>query len=326
MANARSTETSGRRPIRRSSQQKTAAKASKAEPLSTAYSLRSFVGHLEGTLKASHTIDSYRSDLVTFQEFLESGLGSKPVRLEQLTSQDLRQYSEYLVKRGLKTNTRRRKLLTVRRFLRYLTKRKKLRVDPGEQLPAPYKVERVPFTVELPRLLSAIRSLPVDSVLQRRNRVLLWTLVETGCLVSEAAKLQYEQWVSTPEGGLLQIEGKSRRVVKVSSDLYEAVQGLRKVGEGRSPGSGRSWIFFGFNKFGSLGAAISPRGIELLVRHFAPLLGSPELTPRTIRHSAVIQWHREGMKIAEIQQRLGLKTAYAFRSYRPLFREEKPGA
>ena len=52
------------------------------------------------------------------------------------------------------------------------------------------------------------------------------------------------------------------------------------------------------------------------------ILGFPELTPRTIRHSAVLQWHRDGLVISEIQQRLGLKTSYAFRAYGPLFKSD----
>lgn len=291
------------------------------KPLTTAYAIRSFVGHLEGTQKASLTIGSYRSDLETFNEFLKAGLSSKSVRLDQIQSRDLKVYSEFLSRMGLKTNTRRRKLLTVRRFLRYLTQRGKLKQDPGLELPAPYKVERIPATIDLKALLSAIQKLPTETIIQKRNRLLLWTLAESGCLVSEAAGLKSTQWVSTPEGPFLEIIGKSARKLPVSPALYQEVQTLQMVSNSSPRPS--SFLFIGFNRFGPMGNAISPRGIELLVRHLAPVLGFPTLTPRMIRHSSVVQWHQEGLTQEQIRIRLGLKTDYAFRIYQPLFRSKK---
>lgn len=291
----------------------------KNKPISLPYAFRSFVGHLEGTQKAAHTIGSYKSDLATFQKFLEKGLSTRAVKLEQVTTQDLKRYGEFLSGMGLKTNTRRRKLLTVRRFLKYLSKRKKLRINPAEQMPAPYKVERIPVTVDIAALGPVIRALPTESVIQRRNRVLLWTLTETGCLVSEAANLRYSQWANTPDGAVLRMEGKAPRTIPVSPELMTAIEELKPT---EADGASDPHIFGGFNKFGPLGGSISPRGIELLVKHHSTKLGFPELTPRTIRHSCVIFWHREGLKQEEIQLRLGLKTAYAFRVYQPLFKKQ----
>ena len=91
--------------------------------------IKSFVGFLEGTHKSLHTIESYRSDLTTFRKFLEDGMAPQPVALHELQSSDLVKYHEYLRLLHLKTNTRRRKLLTVRKFFRYLTVRKKLAID-----------------------------------------------------------------------------------------------------------------------------------------------------------------------------------------------------
>lgn len=281
------------------------------------HALRSFLGHLEGTSKAEHTIKNYRLDILAFHDFLAAGLSDRPVPLDQITPRDLDRFHDHLVGQGLKTNTRRRKLLTVRRFLGYLVNRKKLPVELGRKIPTPHKVERVPFVVPSTQLLVAIRKLGQETLLDERNRVLLWVLAETGAQVSEAAALRYEDWdIPAGPGGqpLLRIGGKTPRAVPVSRELREAVEAL----QARS--GGKPWLFLGFNKFGSLGGAISPRGVELLVKFHAPKLGYPGLTPRTFRHSAVLQWFQEGCSREEIQRRLGLKTAYAFRSYEPLFK------
>ncbi len=282
-------------------------------PASLAYAMRSFVGYLEGTSKAAHTIRSYRSDLRAFADFLESGLGSRPVELSEITRADLERYHGYLKAHGFKTNTRRRKILTVRKMLQYLIRRKKFPLDVARQIPAPLKIERVPAVVELLALFPAIAALSTENVLRRRNRALLWVLAETGCLVSEVGRLRFADFTVTPERtGELQIDGKTPRTLPISPELVAEVQSLQ--GEAR----GRPHVFFGFNRFGPLESPISSRGVELLVRAYEKRLGLGPLTPRTFRHSAVVHWHGAGVSQAEILRRLGLRTSYAMRQYAPL--------
>src|SRR5271155_836632 len=83
--------------------------------------MKSFMGYLEGTQKAAHTIKNYRLDLLAFQAFLEGATGS--ARCESLGEKELNLFHEHLQSQGLKTNTRRRKLLTAHRFVRYLSQR-----------------------------------------------------------------------------------------------------------------------------------------------------------------------------------------------------------
>ena len=229
-------------------------------PMDFARGLKSFVGYLEGTGKSLHTIKNYRLDLLAFQDFLENQ--AKPrTPLHRLTSADFDRFHEHLKALGLKTNTRRRKLLTVRRFCSFLVNRNKLPAELGEIYRTPHKIERVPLTLPSRQLVTTIRALPAESVLDERNRALLWTLAETGAQVSEVARLRFDDWSSKPAADRkhrLQIRGKSARELPVSAELCEAVLKLRK------DRSKSDWVFLGFNKFGSLGGAISPRGVELL--------------------------------------------------------------
>jgi site-specific recombinase XerD len=294
---------------------------SQRKGLTFSYALRSFVGYLEGTGKAAHTIKNYRSDLVTLQEFLDRGLGSHPVELGQVTFEDLEKFHGWLKQRGLKTNTRRRKILTARKLLRYLHGRKKLALDAGGKIPAPSKVERVPRTLEWSELSQAIRELAPDAGggerqgLLARNQALLWTLAETGCQVSEIGRMRFGDWTQDEQGQpLLRIPGKSPRQVPISADLLALIRALPGSTEPQKP------VFLGFNRHGSLGAPITSRGVELLVKAYAARLRQEDLTPRIFRHSAVRRWFSEGVSQEEIQRRLGLRTAYAFRIYEPMLR------
>lgn len=275
--------------------------------------IRSFVGYLEGTQKSHHTIKSYYLDLMAFHNFIDQEYAGRLVLPFELSTGDLTRYRQFLQKKGLKTNTRRRKILTVSQFLGFLSKRNKLPPELGQKILAPHKIERIPFTVSSLELLERIKKLPLLTLLDARNRALLWTLAETGCQVSEVIDFRFEQWTKLSEStAQVEILGKSPRMMTVSLALFQEVMSLQKT-HPQSP-----WIFLGYNKYGSLGGPISARGVELLVKSYGIRLGYPELTPRVFRHSIIIQWFSEGLPQKEVQARLGLRTTYAFRSYETL--------
>jgi site-specific recombinase XerC len=281
--------------------------------------VRSYLGHLVGTQKALLTVQNYRTDLNTFEEFLKSGLGSKPVELGQLRLKDLEAYPQWLKAKGYRTNTRRRKLLTVRRFLGYLKKRKKIALDASQKIPTPHKIERIPKVIDSVQLREKIRKLPVTTPLDLRNQALLWTLLESGCLVSEIATLRFDE-VRTAAGGetaFFDISGKNPRSVPISLDLAALLLSLRKT-DSKSP-----WIFHGFNRFGPLRSPMTSRGVELVLRTLGPRLGEEGLLAKQLRASAVLFWSRQGTSREEIRKRLGLRTDYAFRAFDPLIRKAR---
>ncbi|MFZ9595831.1 MAG: tyrosine-type recombinase/integrase [Bdellovibrionia bacterium] len=296
-------------------------KKTQPKPVSFAYAIQSFIGYLEGTEKSHHTIKNYRLDLKAFERFICSEYKKKPIRLDQVGRKDLNRFQDHLAQLGQKTNTRRRKILTVTQFLNYLAKRKKVSPEIAKKIPTPHKIERIPFTVSTPLLMNAIVKLPEQTLLDLRNKVLLWVLAETGCLVSEAGQLRYE---NIGEQGKLTLGFPEPRSILLSAPLHERLLRLKRFSESEFPKQkfNNRAIFLGFNKFGPLGEAISPRGIELMVKFYGPKLGFPELTPRTFRHSVILHWFEKGLSQQEIQTRLGLKTTYAFRSYEPLLKSK----
>jgi site-specific recombinase XerD len=276
--------------------------------------LQSFLGHLSGTQKSENTIRNYRLDLLSFEAFLRERYSNRPrFQLAELSTRDLELFQQDLQLRGQKSNTRRRKTLTVRRFVQYLSGRKKITIEVAKKVAAPRKVERVPRFLETSRLLEAIEKLPRATVLDRRNRVLLRILAETGCILSEVSRLRFEDFI---EEGALAVRGKNARKVPISGRLLKEVTELEKKSE--SP-----WLFQGYNRAGALSTTISVRGVEMVVAHHSRILGLGDLTPRIFRHSRVVSWHREGVSLSEIQERLGLRTPYSFRVYAPLLKNNR---
>jgi site-specific recombinase XerD len=196
--------------------------------------------------------------------------------------------------------------------LRYLQARKILTLDLSEQVLAPAKTERVPKTFDYIDLLNKIKEFPEVDNITKRNRALLWTLLETGCQVHEIRGLKFDLLVRTPDGKFqIEIPGKSERSIEISVDLFNLLEGLKSQ-------SKDVWIFMGFNRFGSLSGPISPRGVELMVKTLSKHWKLNELTPRTFRHTSILYWFKNKVPAADIQKRLGLKSQYTFKHYLPL--------
>lgn len=288
-----------------------------------ARAFRSFLGHLEGTQKSANTIKSYRLDLLAFERFLQILPGPRAARLtlQAIDESVFTAYAQHLSTQGLRTNTRRRALLTVQKFLRYLHGRKKAPAEAARKFPTPHKQERIPVTVQADALLARLRTLHPESPIERRNQLLLQVLLETGCLVAEVGALRLRDVEMRAGKWWLQFPPLPyrEREVEISQGLGRALLAL----SAESGASLNSPLFEGFNRHGSLGGAISPRGVELLVGAWGARLDAPDLTPRQIRHSVALQWLKEGVAEAEVQRRLGLLSDYAFRGYRAIISSSK---
>ena len=284
-------------------------------PISLPSAVKSFLGHLEGTGKADHTIQNYRWDLRQFERFLIQDVGSRnPALLDQalrrLSVRDIEKFGEYLKGEGQKANTRRRRILTVRRFVRYTVSRKKLGLDVAARVPAPGKIERIPHT-----LTSAEFEDVVKQVSPRRDQALLLLLWETGCTVSEAVRLK---WTDLDRDTVTIGGENARRQLRISSTLQTVFHHLHPI-----RGAATGPVFTA--QRGGVAISILPmstRAVELLFKSYSTRYGIPHLLPRTIRHSVVLAWLQEKVPTTEIKKRLGLKSDYAFRVYQPLVKSQ----
>ncbi|MEK7692284.1 MAG: site-specific integrase [Bdellovibrionota bacterium] len=292
----------------------------KAKKVSTAISLpaavKSFLGHLEGTGKARHTIQNYKWDLRQFERFLVNDVGTRnPARLDQalrgLSIRDVEKFGDYLKREGQKANTRRRRVLTLRRFIRYTVNRKKLGLDVAARVPAPDKIERVPVVLNGAEVLRMI-----DQITQSRDRAIYQTIWETGCTVSELVRLKWRD----VEGHTLTFgAASSYRQLRISSTLKSYFDHLRPP-EHLNTASPVFTAQRGGVRISSL--AMSPRAVEQLFNSYSKRFGPSSIVPRTLRHSAILTWLRDRVSTDEIKKRLGLKSDYAFRIYQPLVKSE----
>ncbi len=270
--------------------------------------LKSYLGFLEGTGKARSTISSYQGDILVFQEFLKK----KKIPFLKVMKRDFESYHNYLLDRGLKTNTRRRKLITARSLYRYAYSRKKIEISPAKFIRPPQAIEKLPW---LPRPKDYRRfygAFSQKTPLGCRNVLVVKILGEMGIMISELCSLRWTHW----DGSGLKIPGKRERYLRASVSLQRILKLWRTHHSG-------NFLFPGYNRHGLISLRMTPRGVELLFSRVAGRLGYPEMKPKTLRHFAIVQWLKKKVSEKEIQRRIGVREEYSLAEYREYLKKLK---
>jgi integrase/recombinase XerC len=273
---------------------------------------KTFLGFLQARGKALNTIKNYACDLGELGVFCEE----KGLDFQKLGLPELEAYHLALQERGLKPNSRRRKLMTAKTFLRYLSGRMDVSTVGSEKIVPPEKVEKPPKLVARAAVLGIARA-QADTDIGWRNRALVGVLLDTGMLVTEALALKPEDCTYYEDRAVLSVGGKRARSVTVTAESAKALRALAE----RMQAAGRGHFFHGFSKAGPNPERMTSRGVEILFKTWAKAHDLKNLHPRTLRHLYVIHALLDGRGEDEIMRSLALRTPYPFRVYRPLIQE-----
>lgn len=281
---------------------------------------KTFLGFLQARGKALNTIKNYACDLTELGAFCEDkGLGFQLLGLRELEA-----YHQYLKEKGLRPNSRRRKLMTAKTFLRYLSGRMDVSTVGSEKIIPPDKVEKPPKLVARATVLGIAQSQP-DTEPGWRNRALIGVLLETGMLVSEALALRQEdssfsKGVDGTLEAMLSISGKRARSARATGPTAVALRELTQRLKGAKH------FFYGYSRSGPNADRLTARGVEVLFKGWAKAHGLRQLHPRTLRHLFVVEQLLAGKTESEVMLALALRTPYAFRVYRPLVEQVRAQA
>lgn len=263
--------------------------------------IKGYIGFLEGTGKSRLTISSYRGDLEVFRKFIhEAGL-----KFQDLTHEDFDRYHYFLIKKGLKTNTRRRKLITARSLCRYALTRKKLDLSPAQFVRPPDRVEKLPWVPKAEEYREFLKNIATKTSIGHRNRLLVEMLAESALSISELCSLKWEDL----DGSFLKVPGKRARSVELSVNLLKRLEAWKEMNQGK-------FLFPGYNRHGMATARMSPRGVEMMFRSAHARSGLPEMMPKTLRHFCILEWLKNGVPDKEIQRRLGVSSTYSLHAYK----------
>lgn len=269
--------------------------------------VKGYMGFLTGTGKSISTISSYRGDLDLFEKFLHE----RKRDFYKLIPRDFDTYQAWLERQGLKTNTRRRKVLSAKALVKYAVSRKKVAQSAILFVKAPDRLERLPWIPtpdEYSQILSVVETRSLTGL---RNWLVVQLLAETGLTLAELCALRWDQ---IGDETITLDTGKRPRKIRIQADSDLRLREWKL----RNPGK---HLFPGFNRHGITSEKMTPRGVELFFRKIARATGFRNLKPKTLRHFCVVEWLRAGVADAEIHRRLGVHPNYSLLQYRKVLEQ-----
>ncbi|MBS0152095.1 MAG: tyrosine recombinase XerC [Nitrospira sp.] len=265
--------------------------------------IKAFVMYLQVEQNASpETIRNYRSDLQQLTEFLRrTKKDALPIRVETISSDDIRAHLHSLDRRGEKAASLARKLACLRSFFRFLLREELVQTNPTETLRSPRLPKR------LPRVLTkddaaALMTFPTGlSPLSLRDRALLETMYSTGARVSEVVGINLNDLDEAD--GIVSVKGKGRkeRLVPIGDVALQAIReyrrSLKPTPRNRHPASP---MFLNHR-----GGRLTTRSVAKMVARYSSRLVSGAVSPHALRHSYATHLLDEGADLRSIQELLG---------------------
>jgi len=270
--------------------------------------IRDFLEYIE--LERGHsqlTIRNYDAYLNKFAEFAEDqGVTSvKKIDLELIKKWRLN-----LHRRGLQNKTMNYYMISIRSFLKYLSK-----IDIESLAPEKIELAGTPersIAFLEPEELERIRNaFSQNSILELRNRAILEVLFSTGVRVSELTSLNRDQINLEHEEFSVDGKGGKRRVVFLSDEAKEWVGKYLKARHDQDMA-----LFIKEPKIEEIeltskdlsksGGRLTPRQIERIVAEAAKRAGIvKKVTPHVLRHSFATDILRAGADLRSVQSLLG---------------------
>src|SRR5229473_2350898 len=242
------------------------------------------------------TLKAYRQALSAFR-----ARNQKPWK--RCTADDFRDYLFAIMKRGQARSYVRLQFSALRVFYKFLTDRKKLRIDPLRQLQLPKMEKKLPLVLtrqQIEELLNA----PLQVAKQRaapewmpfRDAAIMELFYSSGLRLSELAALDVEDVDLYTESVRVFGKGRKERVCPIGAPALEAISKYRS---NANVHSGALFI----NKSRK---RISSRSIWLILKRYLRHTSIPiSISPHKLRHSFATHMLDRGADLRSVQALLG---------------------
>ncbi|CUS33005.1 Tyrosine recombinase XerC [Candidatus Nitrospira nitrosa] len=265
--------------------------------------IKAFVMYLQVEQNASpETIRNYRSDLQQFTGFLRrTKKDTSPIRVETISTDDIRAHLHSLDRRGEKAASLARKLASLRSFFRFLLREELVKTNPTETLRSPRLPKRLPRVLTKDDAASLMTFPTGPSPLSLRDRALLESMYSTGARVSEVVGINLNDLDEAD--GIVSLKGKGRkeRLVPIGDVALQAIReyrmSLKPTPRNRHPSSP---MFLNHR-----GGRLTTRSVAKMVALYSSRLVGGGVSPHTLRHSYATHLLDEGADLRSIQELLG---------------------
>ena len=139
---------------------------------------------------SKNTISSYKSDLLTFQNWL---IEKKNIALKSVGKDDINLYLAHMFEKKKKSSSVSRLLATSKKFYNFLNRKNIIKINPLDGINPPKKISTLPKFLNEKEVESLLNSPKTDSILGLRDKAMLELLYASGLRVSELIKIELIQ-------------------------------------------------------------------------------------------------------------------------------------
>ena len=260
--------------------------------------IKLFLEFLENDKKLSaNTLQSYRRDIVQFEEYLNN----KGLNYTKLEEQEIKEYIDYLKEEGKKTSTISRNIASIRSFYQFQLRNKKVKKDPTEGMQSPKIEKKAPSVLssaEVELLLEQPKNIDLKGI---RDKAMLEFAYATGMRVTEIISLNIED-VNLDKGYVTCASGVKKRTIplgKISlKALEEYINNARPV---MIKNENEKALFVNVN-----GKRLTRQGFWKIIKFYKEQAHiSKDITPHVLRHSFATHLLQNGADLKSIQMMLG---------------------
>ncbi len=246
---------------------------------------------------SENTLQSYRRDLVQFEDYMNSN----KLNFLKITEEDMKKYFDKLQEIGKKTSTISRNIASIRSFYQYLVRNKKVKKDPTEKVQSPKIEKKAPSILssqEIELLLEQPKNIDIKGT---RDKAMLEFAYATGMRVSEIIALDIDD-INIKDGIVTCKSSSRQRNIPLGSLSLKA---LADYIENSRP------ILIKDDKIKALfvntnGKRLTRQGFWKIVKYYKEQAHiTKDITPHVLRHSFATHLLQNGADLKSIQMMLG---------------------
>ena len=283
-----------------------------------------FFSNLEGLGKSYNTIKNYRTDIRCFNNYLIKKQNS--LDITHFNYKKACEYGAYIRDRYNSTNSRRRRVQTLRLFFDFLMAKEMYRENPIRKLsPSPKSLNapQPPSLLDIQKLWLHLLSTgnkeqKMDVIIKMRNQVIFVLIYTSGLKVSDLTQLKVNHIDNTLGSPRVLVTPPKRDpysvpIHQVFNEIFPLYQEAVEKGK-EANGLEFDELFFNANPFKMISKGLSARGLEVIFEGFRKTLHI-QMTPKSLRQAAIFNWMRKDHSQGLIKEWLGIAPSYSLKLY-----------
>jgi integrase/recombinase XerC len=264
--------------------------------------IQSFIDYLKFEKRySSHTIRSYRDDLIQFCDFLGTKFGT--IKLEEISTTFIRSWLASLKDEHVTSRTINRKISTLKSFFKFQLKQGKVESSPMGNIISPKISKRLPVFIKEKDLADLTKSLNTNTEDWDglNTRMLITVFYSTGMRLSELINLKERQVDFSRKQLKILGKGNKERIIPAGVELLEVIK--EYINEKRKA----------FDKSDDV-LLVSPKGKKLYPKYAYNLVRSiltdeiktlDKKSPHVLRHTFATHLMNNGANLDAVKELLG---------------------